>query len=128
MAKSIKKLVGQVFARVGERPALPEITDIAVSSDGAMLCQLREGRWVRGRFRYNGEQPTPLGGEGRPQVYGRKGDLQVAVKVDSPSGHGEKGRLQPMDADALRALGFKVPSDDVVELTVLRAPLEISLD
>ena len=130
MANPIKKLFGQVFAAGGERSEVPAITDIAVSGDGEMLCQLHEGRWVRGRFAYNGEQPTQLGGE-RPRkaiVYGRKGGQRVAVNIDDATGHGAKGKLRRVDADALRDLGFKVPPDDVVQWTDLGGPLEILLD
>jgi hypothetical protein len=132
MAKSIKKLVKQVFVGGAERPGIPEITDIAVSGDGTMLCQLREGKWIRGRFAPNVQVNQPLhpGSEVQQHahVYGRHGELPVAVSIDGASSHGEKGRLHRVDADALRELGFKIPSDGVVEWTGLTGSLEILLD
>jgi hypothetical protein len=132
MAKSIKKLVKQVFAGGPEHPGIPEITDIAVSGDGTMLCQLREGKWIRGRFVRNVQvdQPPRLDGQVQPHayVYGRHGERPVAVSIDGASSHGEKGRLHRVDADALRELGFKIPPDGVVEWTGLTDSVEILLD
>jgi hypothetical protein len=111
---------------------IPTITGIAVTNDGETLKQLNEGQWIRGRFDRNIrlDQPTHLQGKGQPHahVYGRKGDEIVAVSLDGAGSHGSKGRLHPDDADALRARGFTIRTDRIVEWWELESPAQILLE
>jgi hypothetical protein len=101
-----------------------KIGDIVLSSDGANVEALHEGKWIRGRFDNNirVDQPTHLLGTGQPgaHVYGRKDKkLVLVVNMDGTGSHGTKGRLHQKDADALRAKGFKIADDNIVEWVVV---------
>jgi hypothetical protein len=99
------------------------ITDIKlVEADGEALQVLREGNWIDGRFKRNIriDQPTHfqgLQGQQHAAIHGRKGDQEGVVNYDGSGSHGTKGRLHPDDADALRAKGYKIPDDNIVEWT-----------
>ena len=95
-----------------------DIRVVAVPSSETTFESLDEGQWVSGRFENNIrlDRETHLrNGDLHAHVYGRKRDLLVVVKADGRSSHGRKGRLHADDADALRARGFRVPADNIVE-------------
>ncbi len=91
---------------------------IAKLSDDGGYDRLDEGKWVTGRFdrSIRVDQPTHLrGGDPHAHVYGRKGHEIVVVKLDGSASHGSKGTLHKDDADVLRANGFKIRADNIVE-------------
>ncbi|NUX59291.1 hypothetical protein [Paraburkholderia youngii] len=84
-----------------------------------VLEALQEGKWITGRFEANIriDQPTHLHGDGQPHahVLGRKGNELGVVNLDGTASHGSKFKLHDKDAAALRARGFDVSPDNVVE-------------
>jgi hypothetical protein len=110
---------------------VPTITNIAVSNDGLRLQQIYEGKWISGRFDRNIrlDQATHLLGDGQPHahVFGRKGDEIVAVNLDGTGSHGSKGRLHPDDAGVLRARGYEIPTDRIIEWPSLAEPVQVLL-
>ncbi|CAM2158195.1 conserved protein of unknown function (plasmid) [Pararobbsia alpina] len=84
-----------------------------------VLETLREGKWITGRFAGNIrlDQPTHLHGDGQPHahVLGRKGNELGVVNLDGTASHGSKFKLHDKDAAALRARGFNVSPDNLVE-------------
>lgn len=122
----------EVLRRVAPR-RLEWITDVLFTGDDETFQQLREGRWVSGRFHGNIriDQPTDRHGEGQQHahVYGRNSKQQlVAVHFDGTASHGTRGRLHPRDADALRAQGFEIPQNNIVEWTVVEDPPGLLLE
>ena len=97
---------------------LPRIRGVIVTTDNKTF-ELRESRkWVPGRFDRNIgiDQPTHGVGQTHAHVYGRKkGELVLIVNLDGTGSHGTKGKLHQDDADALRARGFSVAANNVVE-------------
>lgn len=83
---------------------------------------LREGKWVPGRFPTSLRIDQPTHGVGQPHahVHGRKGDQLGVVNFDGTASHGTKMRLHPKDAAALRARGFNIPADNLVEWLLLQ--------
>ena len=69
-------------------------------------------------------------GDGQPHahVFGRKGDEIVVVNLDGTGSHGTKGRLHPDDADVLRARGFEIPTDRIIERWLLDEPVIILME
>ena len=116
----IRKLMDAV---ANEEDGIPLIENVTVTRDGSAFQRLDEGKWVSGRFDRNIriDQPTHLAGDGKvhAHVLGRKGDQVVVVNIDGTGSHGTKGILHPRDAAALRAQGFGVRDDRIVEWTVL---------
>jgi hypothetical protein len=110
---------------------IPTIFAVILTNDGESLKQLQEGQWINGRFDRNIrlDQPTHLQGQGQAHahVYGRKGDEIVAVNLDGTASHGAKGRLHPDDADALRARGYQIPADRIIEWWDLASPVRVLL-
>jgi hypothetical protein len=108
---------------------LPLISDIIFTEDGSHGEQLNEGKWISGRFDRNIriDQPTHGTGQRHGHVLGRKGHELVVVNVDGSASHGKKGRLHKRDANALRADGFEIPSDNIIEWTDLDGMAELIL-
>jgi hypothetical protein len=114
-AKSLNDTIEHILQ--ADQNALDEII-VSMPDTGIEL--LREGKWIKGRFDRNirVDQPTHLLGKGQPgaHVYGRKDKkLVLVVNMDGTGSHGTKGRLHAKDADALRARGFKIPKDNIIE-------------
>lgn len=108
---------------------LPVLDRVMVlNTDGRV--ELYEGRkWIAGRFDNNIgiDQPTHGRGQQHAHVYGRKGDEIVVVNLDGTGSHGTKGKLNDDDAAALKARGFKVRDDNIVEWTVVEGGLQLLL-
>jgi hypothetical protein len=85
--------------------------------------QLLEGKVVAGRFSSSLriDPATHLHGSAPPHahVFGRKGEELGVVHMDGSASHGSKFRLHPKDADALRARGFTIRPDNLVEWTAI---------
>ena len=102
-----------------------EIEQVFNSTDGKRFELLREGKWVPGRFGHNIriDQPTHLHGVGQQHatVYGRTktGKPLVIVNFDGTGSHGTQGRLHSKDAEPLRARGYKIRNDNIVEFVLL---------
>jgi len=126
MVKRFKKFVEDA------EKGIPTIMGVVLTIDGESLQQLNEGKWIDGRFDRNIrlDQSTHLQGEGPPNahVYGRKGDEIVAVNLDGTGSHGTKGRLHPGDADALRASGYTIRPDRIVEWWELMTAVQMLID
>lgn len=78
-----------------------------------------ERKWVSGRFERNIgiDQPTHLqdSGQTHAHVMGRRGKELGVVNLNGTSSHSSKFKLHQKDADALRARGFTVRPDNIVE-------------
>ena len=48
-------------------------------------------------------------------IYGRKGNEEGVVNIDGTASHGKKMRLGHKDAETLRANGFNIPRNRIVE-------------
>ena len=96
-----------------------------VAEDGVSGQVLHEGKWIDGRFERNIRVDFPthfqgLQGQKHASVYGRNGREElVVVNLDGTASHGKKGRLTVDDAEALKALGFKIRDDRMVEWIAL---------
>lgn len=116
----IRKLMDAV---ANEEGGIPLIDDVTVTKDGSTFQRLDEGRFLSGRFDRNIriDQPTHVAGNGKvhAHVLGRKGNQIVVVNIDGTGSHGSKGILHSKDAEALRAQGFTIRDDRIVEWTVL---------
>jgi hypothetical protein len=95
----------------------PVLHDVLVSEDGSDFGLLREGKWIAGRFERNIriDQPTHGVGQTHAHVLGRKGNELGIVNIDGTGSHGTRCRLSDGDAKALRARGFNIPDDNIVE-------------
>jgi hypothetical protein len=99
---------------------------VLVEEDGVTACALREGKWISGRYEDNIRIDLPthfqgLQGQRHASVYGRNrriGEL-VVVNFDGTASHGTKGRLSQKDAEALKAQGFNIRDDRMVEWAVI---------
>jgi hypothetical protein len=109
-----------MYYRELEPNYLDEIFLVENVEGGRHFEMLDEGRkWIRGRFDRNIgiDQPTHLHGAGQPHahVLGRKGELLGVINFDGTASHSSKFNLHDKDADALRARGFTIPSNNIVE-------------
>lgn len=109
---------------------LPTIRVIVVVSAGGEGEQLNEGKWERGRFDQNIriDQPTHGVGQSHAHVFGRKGEECVVVNLDGTVSHRKPGRLHKKDADALRAKGFDIPTNNMVEWVKLESPYQFLVE
>ena len=109
----------------------PTIRIVLADLGGGTYQRLDEGKWIDGRFprSIRLDQPTHTKGVGKlhGHVYGRKGNELVVVNVDGTGSHGSQGRLHPDDAEALKAQGFKIRADRIVEWWVLPNPEGLEL-
>lgn len=115
------------FKQFREEMDLPVLDRVIVPlADGRF--ELYEGRkWIAGRFDSNIgiDQPTSGRGQQHAHVYGRKGNEIVVVNLDGTGSHGTKGKLHDDDAAALRARGYSVRDDNIVEWTVVKGGLQL---
>jgi hypothetical protein len=97
----------------------PTIRIVLIDLRDGTCRRLDEGKWINGRFPkgIRLDQPTHVQGVGQPHghVYGRKEKELVVVNLNGTSSHGSKGKLHPDDADALKAQGFTIRPDRIVE-------------
>lgn len=95
---------------------LHEIDEVYISK-GGQTFQLSEGRLISGRFTKNIriDNPTYGAGQTHAHIHGRRGDVIGIVNFNGTASHGTKCILHPKDAAALRAQGFQIPDDRIVE-------------
>lgn len=114
--KTIRELIDAVVP--------PRIEVVAIDfADGVTFARLDEGKWVDGRYARNiridrdTHFDTADDDAMHAHVYGRKDrdDALVIVRRNGSSSHGRKGELHAADADALRARGFVIGDDNLVE-------------
>lgn len=98
---------------------LPVLDAVYIVKDQVELCEGRN--WISGRFDNNIgiDQPSHGVGQTHGHVYGRTGKQLVVVNYDGTASHGTKGRLHVDDAAALRARGFEIKDDNIVEWIVV---------
>jgi hypothetical protein len=99
----------------------PVLDQVLVTEDGNAFELLREGKWVSGRFDGNIrlDHATHGAGQTHAHVMGRKGNEIGVVNVDGTASHGTRCKLSDEDADALRARGFKIRDDNIVEWVLI---------
>ena len=99
----------------------PFVDEVLVTEDGDVFDLLREGKWLSGRFDRNirVDHPTHGVGQTHAHVLGRKGQEIGVVNLDGTGSHGSRFRLSDVDADALRARGFHIRDDNLVEWAML---------
>ena len=99
---------------------------VLVEEDGITAYSLQEGKWINGRYERNIRVDLPThfqGSQGQKHasVYGRnRRNELVVVNLDGTASHGTKGRLSVDDAEALKAQGFKIRGDRMVEWAVVQ--------
>ena len=98
---------------------IPLIRVVLIAPGESTYRRLDEGKRIDGHVPdgIRLDPPTHRQGVGQlhAHVYGRKGNECVAVNFDGTASHGTKGRLHPDDAKALKAQGFKIRPDRMVE-------------
>ncbi len=101
----------------------PSLDEVYISIEGKQHC-LKEGKIVSGRFPDNIRIDSNNYGAGQihSHVFGRKGNEIGIVNIDGTASHGTKCRLHPDDASVLRANGFTIPADGLVEWVSLQIP------
>src|SRR5258708_4698320 len=116
------------FIKGEDLPFLDEVWLCSSNDDSFEL--LREGKQLSGRFPKNIRLDHPTYGAGMTHghVHGRKGDQIVVVNIDGTASHGTKGRLHDLDAAALRASGFKLRDDNIVEWFILGSHQNLLLE
>lgn len=117
------------FRKELELAKLPVLDRVLLASDNASV-ELYEGRkWIAGRFDRNIgiDQPSHGVGQQHAHVLGRNGNKIVVVNLDGTGSHGTKGRLHNDDAAALRARGFIIGPDNIVEWYTLNDQPELLL-
>ncbi len=106
---------------------LPELDCVLVATDGNNFELFEERKWVPGRFSKNIgiDQPSHGVGQTHAHVYGRKGNEIVVVNWDGTGSHGTKGKLKNADAIALKARGFTISRNNIVEWVPLQSSPEL---
>lgn len=103
------------------RPAYLDEVLLADSPTSPQRVQTlnEERKWVDGRFPKNLgiDQPSHLHGAGQTHahVLGRRGNELGVINFDGTASHDTKMKLHKRDAEALRARGFQVRPDNIVE-------------
>lgn len=107
-----------------DESARPQFLDAVLLADSpssprSIQTLNEERKWVSGRFDRNIgiDQPTHLHGDGQTHahVLGRHRDELGVVNFDGSGSHGTKFKLHPKDADSLRARGFHIRANNIVE-------------
>jgi hypothetical protein len=110
--KTFKKLRADIEAAT----APSYIDEVLIVSQDLSVELLQEGKWISGRFPDNIRIDLPTHGAGQTHGhYGRKGNELLAVNIDGTAGHGTQGTIHDRDAAALRARGFSLRADNIVE-------------
>lgn len=117
------------FLKQRELDKLPTLDGIIVPTEGRAVELYEDRKWITGKFDRNIgiDQPAHGVGQQHAHVYGRKGKEIVVVNLDGSGSHGTKGRLHDQDADALRARGFTIGPDNIVEWITLKEQPEVLL-
>jgi hypothetical protein len=88
--------------------------------EATTTVRLEEGKWIKtttcNTIRI--DHPTHGVGQTHAHIYGRKGDEIGVINLDGTASHGSRMRLKEPDAELLRAHGFSVRPDRVVEWIV----------
>lgn len=120
---TLRGSIGDWIMKMGfkEFNQLPVLETVLIYEGEPVVRVLSEGKWIRGRFDSNIriDQPTHGVGQTHAHVLGRKGEEIGVVNFDGSSSHGTKCRLSDKDADALRAQGFQIKPDNIVEWLAL---------
>ena len=103
---------------------LPVLDAVVVVGDNGDCLILEQRKTYNGRFERNlqVDNPTHGVGERHAHLLGRRGDEYGIVTVSGKGSHEYKGqrfKIHDDDADALRDLGFDIPSDGIIEWVVL---------
>ena len=103
-------------------PEPQEITEVYVQEQ-PQIYRLREGKRISGRFDQNIIiDPANYGaGQRHAHILGRKGIEIGIVNIDGTASHGTKCRLHKDDILALRAQGFHIPDNGIIEWVSLGA-------
>lgn len=113
-----------------DRSARPQYLDEVILADSpssprSIQTLNEERKWIDGRFDRNIgiDQLSHLHGDGQTHahVLGRRGNQLGVVNFDGSGSHGSKFKLHDKDANALRARGWKVRADNIVEWVKLDA-------
>ncbi|MFZ6780422.1 hypothetical protein ACO0LD_26630 [Undibacterium sp. Ji83W] len=110
----------ELYDKSARPPYLDEVLLADVLDNPTSIQTLNEDRkWITGRFERNIgiDQPTHLQSDGQTHahVMGRRGNELGVVNLNGSPSHGSKFKLHQKDADALRARGFKIRADNIVE-------------
>lgn len=105
---------------------LPVLDKVYIVGNTIELYEDR--KWISGRFNRNIgiDQPSNGVGQVHGHVYGRKDKQLVVVNFDGTASHGTKGRLHADDAAALRARGFSINDDNIVEWNDISGPGDLT--
>ena len=96
----------------------PFLKEIIISQDGKNCSFFKEGKWIDGRFERNIRIDHPGHGVGQDHahIYGRNKKKQIGVvNITGTPSHGTKIKLHKKDAEALKAKGFDIPPNRIVE-------------
>jgi hypothetical protein len=82
--------------------------------------RIDEGRWIPTKTSNTMriDRPTHSVGQTHAHIYGRKGNEVGVVNLDGTASHDTRMRLSQKDADTLRAHGFTIRRDRIVEWIV----------
>lgn len=97
------------------------LDEIFVTSDATCYEVLQEGKWISGRFMKNIriDQPTYGAGQTHAHILGRRGEELGVINLDGTASHGTKMMITQQDSEALKARGFSIPPNRVVEWITL---------
>jgi hypothetical protein len=90
--------------------------------DDATTMRIEEGKWIKTTTRntIRIDHPTHGVGQTHAHIYGRKGKEIGVINLDGSASHGTRMRLTEPDSAILRAHGFTVRPDRVVEWIVVK--------
>lgn len=94
------------------------LDELVVSNPGVNEAYLvTEGRWIKTKSANSirVDQATHGVGQTHAHIYGRKGSEIGVVNLDGSASHGTRMKLSKKDAATLKAQGFNVRADRVVE-------------
>ena len=117
-SKSWRSLNETVKDIINRDHVLDEIIIHDTYSDKKWL--IKEGKWIQQskKSSIRVDQPTHGIGQAHAHIYGRKGKEIGVVNLDGTSSHGTKMIIDKDRAETLRAHGFNIPKDRIVEWVV----------